>query len=65
MSIADDIVAVPSGARFYRADLHVHSYGASHDVKDVGISPEAIVQTAVAENLALIASPITMRSRMS
>jgi ABC-type cobalamin/Fe3+-siderophores transport system ATPase subunit len=55
MSIADDIVAVPSGARFYRADLHIHSYGASHDVKDAAMTPEAIVQTALSENLSLIA----------
>lgn len=55
MSIADDIVAIPSGARFYRGDLHIHSYGASHDVQDPGMTPEAIVKTALAENLSLIA----------
>ena len=55
MAIADDIVAVPSGARFYRADLHIHSYNGSHDVKDVGMTPDAIVTTALSENLSLIA----------
>jgi ABC-type cobalamin/Fe3+-siderophores transport system ATPase subunit len=55
MSTADDIVAVPSGARFHRADLHIHSYVGSHDVKDVGMTPDAIVKTALSENLALIA----------
>jgi histidinol phosphatase-like PHP family hydrolase len=55
MSTADDIVAVPSGARFHRADLHIHSCGGSHDVKDVGMTPDAIVKTALSENLALIA----------
>src|SRR5437588_3938220 len=55
MSIADDIVAVTSGARFYRADLHIHSYGASHDVKDAAMTPAGIIQTALSEKLALIA----------
>ena len=34
MSALDDVLAQPTGARFLRADLHVHSYGASHDVRD-------------------------------
>jgi predicted ATP-dependent endonuclease of OLD family len=55
MSIADEIVAVPSGARFYRADLHIHSYAGSHDVKDQSMTPEAIVNTAVLEQLSVIA----------
>ncbi len=55
MNIADEIIAVPSGARFLRADLHIHSYGSSHDVKDGTMTAEAIVNTAVAEHLALIA----------
>jgi hypothetical protein len=46
MSIADEIVAKPSGARFYRADLHIHSYGASHDVKDIGMTPDAARETS-------------------
>lgn len=55
MSVSDEIVAVPSGARFYRADLHIHSYGGSHDVKDQLMTPEAIVKTAITEQLRLIA----------
>jgi energy-coupling factor transporter ATP-binding protein EcfA2/histidinol phosphatase-like PHP family hydrolase len=43
------------GAVFYRADLHIHSFGASHDVKDAAMTPAAIVSTAVQEKLALIA----------
>lgn len=44
-----------NGSRFYRGDLHIHSFKASHDVKDEGMTPEAIVLTAVAENLSIIA----------
>ncbi len=54
-SIADEVVALPSGARFYRADLHIHSFGASHDVADQTMTPDAIVNTAVKEGLQLIA----------
>jgi hypothetical protein len=54
-TIADEIAALPSGARFIRADLHIHSFGASHDVKDTGMTPEAIVNTAISEGLGLIA----------
>jgi ABC-type cobalamin/Fe3+-siderophores transport system ATPase subunit len=46
---------LPSGARFYRADLHIHSFGGSHDVKDVTMTPEAIVRTAIDEKLHIIA----------
>lgn len=54
-NVADEIVAVPAGARFMRADLHIHSYGGSHDVKDTAMTPEAIVDKAVAERLSTIA----------
>ena len=49
------IVDTASGARFFRADLHIHSVGASHDVTDTSMTPTQIVATAVAENLDLIA----------
>jgi ABC-type cobalamin/Fe3+-siderophores transport system ATPase subunit len=52
---ADEIAKLPSGARFWRADLHIHSFGASHDVKDNSMTPAGIVATALAENLSLIA----------
>ena len=55
MSELDDILACPTGARFYRADLHIHSYSASHDVRDAKMTPAAVVQTAIRENLAIIA----------
>lgn len=44
-----------NGSRFYRGDLHIHSFKASHDVKDEKMNPEAIVLTAVAEDLSIIA----------
>ena len=49
------ILALPQGAQFYRADLHIHSVGASHDVRDATMTPAAIVDTAAAEGLAMIA----------
>lgn len=55
MTTVLEINALPSGARFYRADLHIHSFGGSHDVKDPTMTPSAIVQTALEENLDVIA----------
>lgn len=55
MSALDDVLAQSTGARFLRADLHIHSYGASHDVRDAGMTSAAIVQTAVNEGLSIIA----------
>jgi ABC-type lipoprotein export system ATPase subunit len=50
-----DILALPRGARFFRADMHVHSYGASHDVHDVTMTPAKIVETAVQYGLSVLA----------
>src|ERR1700733_4643099 len=55
MSQLTEITKLPRGARFFRADLHIHSFGASHDVKDSSNTPEAIVATAAAEGLSIIA----------
>jgi ABC-type lipoprotein export system ATPase subunit/histidinol phosphatase-like PHP family hydrolase/broad-specificity NMP kinase len=45
-----------AGAEFVRADLHIHSYGdhGSYDVTDVSMTPEAIVDTAIQQNLSII-----------
>jgi len=51
---AENLVALSSGARFFRGDLHIHSFGASHDVRDATATPEAIVDAAKREGLALI-----------
>jgi ABC-type cobalamin/Fe3+-siderophores transport system ATPase subunit/histidinol phosphatase-like PHP family hydrolase len=55
MSALSEILAQSVGAQFLRADLHIHSYGASHDVKDASMTSAAIVQTAVKEGLSIVA----------
>lgn len=45
------------GAKFVRADLHIHSYGidsGSFDVKDAQMTPQNIVDTALSSNLKII-----------
>ena len=45
------------GALFYRADLHIHSYGmgaGSFDVTDTSNTPNAIVDTALAKGIKMI-----------
>jgi len=44
------------GAKFLRADLHIHSYGefGSYDVTDTSMTPNAIVDTAIEKNLHII-----------
>ncbi|WP_228221307.1 MULTISPECIES: TrlF family AAA-like ATPase [Sphingobium] len=53
--VAEALAAVSSGAKFFRGDLHIHSFGASHDVKDAAATPQAIVATAHSEGLSIIA----------
>lgn len=46
-----------SGAKFVRADLHIHSFGAddgSYDVTDTTLTPENIVDTAIDKGLSII-----------
>ena len=45
-----------TGAKFLRADLHIHSFGefGSYDVTDTTMTPEAIVDTAIAKGLGII-----------
>jgi PHP domain len=50
-----EIVALPRGARFHRADLHIHSFGGSHEMRDCTMTPENIVNTALAQGLGVIA----------
>jgi len=44
------------GAKFLRADLHIHSYGefGSYDVSDTSMTPMAIVDTAIQKKLSII-----------
>ena len=51
----DEISGLPCGAYFWRADLHIHSYGGSHDVKDKTCTPERIIAEAKKERLDIIA----------
>ena len=56
MAIKYDIIeAVDNGAQFFNADLHVHSFGASHDVKDSTMTVEAIIDAAVKMGIRLLA----------
>lgn len=45
-----------TGAKFLRADLHIHSFGefGSYDVTDHTMTPEAIVDTAITKGLSII-----------
>ncbi|MEP6821945.1 MAG: TrlF family AAA-like ATPase [Chthoniobacterales bacterium] len=56
-TILAEITRHSNGAQFRRADLHIHSYreGGSHDVSDEQMTPEAIVDMALAESLQVIA----------
>jgi histidinol phosphatase-like PHP family hydrolase len=55
MTLLKDITQVDNGAKFLNVDLHVHSFGASADVKDSGMTPEAIVDSAVKQKISVIA----------
>lgn len=57
MSLLQEIHNESNGALFRRADLHIHSFGedGSYDVTDTSMTPQGIVDTAIAEGLDLIA----------
>lgn len=50
-----DIETRPNGAQFFNADLHIHTYGGSHDVRDMGMTPEAVIDTARSLGINIIA----------
>src|ERR1700674_2866640 len=50
----DEISKVDNGARFYTADLHIHSFDASSDAADPAMTPEAIVETAIQHRISII-----------
>lgn len=53
----DKLNGLNSGSDFVRADLHIHSYGkedGSFDVRDEEMTPENIVDTAIANRLSII-----------
>ncbi len=51
-----DFSVINSGACFYKADLHIHSFGeeGSYDVTDTNMTPENIVDTAIEQGLSII-----------
>ena len=49
------ISGVSAGARFYRSDLHIHSFGASDCVGESTMTPEAIVEAATERGIEFIA----------
>lgn len=51
-----DYTSINCGAKFYKADLHIHSYGedGSFDVTDTTMTPENIVDTAIEKGLSII-----------
>ncbi|HEY2847789.1 MAG TPA: PHP domain-containing protein, partial [Pyrinomonadaceae bacterium] len=51
-----NIFDTTAGAKFVRADLHIHSFGegGSFDVKDSLMTPESIVDTAIEKGLSVI-----------
>src|ERR1035441_6193300 len=54
MVLLSDIQILDNGARFLNVDLHIHTYGASHDVTDATMTPEAVVDSAVRQKLSVI-----------
>src|SRR5437762_13766144 len=53
--LLSELRKLDNGAGFHNIDLHIHSYGASHDVKDSGMTAEAIVDSALKQGLRVIA----------
>src|SRR5258705_11002088 len=51
----DGITQLTCGATFFRADLHIHSHGGSHDVSDAAATPANIIAAAKREGLSIIA----------
>jgi hypothetical protein len=46
---------LPVGARFWRADLHIHSYGVSRDVTDAAMTVNGIIKAALERRLDAVA----------
>ena len=56
MAVTYDIIeAVDNGAQFFNADLHVHSFAASHDVNDSTTTAKALIDAAVKMGIRLLA----------
>jgi hypothetical protein len=51
----NDIAKFSNGAQFYTADLHIHTFGGSHDVKDQGMTPEAVIDEGIKLGVGVLA----------
>lgn len=51
----DTIKQLNNGAKFYTADLHIHTYEGSADVSDETMTAESIIETALEDKLDVIA----------
>ena len=54
MTILQKCLDQPNGANFYRADLHIHSFGSSHDVSDPNLIPTSIITAAQTDNIDIV-----------
>jgi ABC-type lipoprotein export system ATPase subunit len=56
MALVDDINSLSEGAKFLRADLHIHSFGefGSYDVTDTTMTPQNIIDLAITERISVI-----------
>ena len=54
MKPLEEVLQLSTGAKFFRADLHIHSFGGSHDVRDQKMTSAAIIETAIQERLSII-----------
>lgn len=55
MSITlNDIRKLDNGARFFAAELHIHSYGGSADVKDPAMTVENIIEDSLRQGISII-----------
>ena len=50
----DKIAKFENGARFYSGDLHVHTFGASADVKDTSMTVPNIIDSAIRQKVSLL-----------
>ena len=56
MSLIQEIENIQDGAKFVRADLHIHTFGegGSYDVKDSQMTPQNIIDLAITEKIKII-----------
>ncbi len=51
----EKVFEVDNGARFFNADLHIHTYGASECVSDSSMTVAAIIDQAIKNHIAIVA----------